>query len=133
MNCATAEKPKWSKATQILFWVAAESHVLAEQFGVQIETGDKGDKLKFFNVPRPWLKAHPVHPTELSFDPDEYAKTLYQCSDYTSHMRLWILNVWNSSYANSKGWHFDLFKALNGLDDGNRRAIAHFLESPMWP
>ena len=128
-----AAKRKLSKATQILFWVAVESHSLAEQFGIEVEETDTGKRMKFLNVPRPWLKPHPANSDELSFDPDEYAKTLYNCSDYTTHMRLWILNVWNSSYARSQGWHFDLFKALNGLDDGNHRAIAKFLQFPTWP
>lgn len=86
--------------------------------------------LTFHQVDRPWLARRG---DELTFDADRYAATLDYCSDYTRHMRLWILNIWNSSYAKSKGWHFDLFKALNGLDDGNRAAIAWHLKHPIWP
>lgn len=125
---------KLNKATSILFHVAARSHVLAEQFGVEMISPDdpleNEPALKFYPVPRPWLK---LVGGEFSFDPDAYAKTFHQCSDYTSHMRVWIATIWNPSYAKSKGWHFDLFKALNGLDDNNRRAIAWFLQNPIWP
>lgn len=123
-----------TKATAILFHIAARSHVLAEQFGVELispesEPGTE-PALMLYTIQRPWLTRRGG---ELTFDADKYAETLYQCSDYTTHMRLWILNVWNSGYAKSKGWDFNLFKALNGLDDNNRRAIAWFLRNPIWP
>ena len=128
------QKASLNKATSILFHVAARSHVLADQFGIELISPDdpleQETALTFHDVPRPWLT---LRGAELAFDADRYAKTLYECSDYTTHMRLWILNVWNSGYAKSKGWHFDLFKALNGLDDNNRRAIAWFLQNPIWP
>lgn len=132
------EKVHLNKATAILFHIAARSHVLAEQFGVDLIPPDEPLKeeppMTYRPVPRPWLKKRQGDgPDEVSFDPDEYAKTLDCCSTYTAHMRLWILNVWNSSYANGKGWKFDLFKALNGLDDGNKAAIAWHLRNTIWP
>jgi len=128
------QKTKLNTATSLLFHIAARSHVLAEQFGVELISPDcepeNEPALTFYALPRPWLSERGG---ELAFDADKYAKTIYNCSDYTAHMRLWILNVWNPSYARSKGWNFDLFKALNGLDDNNRRAIAWFLRNPIWP
>lgn len=121
---------KLSKPTYLLFFVAAHSHVLAEQFGVELD----GDKIKFVpGVHRPWLTAHPGRPEELTFDADKYAETINACSTYTAHMRLFILNVWNPGYARSKGWTFDLFKALRGLDQGNSDAIAWFIKNQIWP
>lgn len=128
------QKASLNKATAILFHVAARSHVLAEQFGVELispdQPLDKEPSLTFYNVPRPWLVQRGG---ELSFDADLYAKTLDCCSTYTSHMRLFILNVWSPGYAKSKGWTFDLFQALRGLDDNNSRAIAWFVKQQVWP
>jgi len=137
MSTVTEPKPKakLNKATTLLFHIAARSHVLAEQFGIDLIDPDgpleEEPLLEYRNVPRPWLEQRPNG--EWSFDPDAYAKTIYSCSEYTSHMRLWILNVWNPNAAKTKGWTFDLFKALNGLDQGNREAIAWFLKHPIWP
>lgn len=141
---ATQKAASLNKATAILFHIAARSHVLAEQFGVELISTESEPEnepaLTLYHIPRPWLTLRPWYdgrdttsPGELVFDADAYAKTLHQCSDYTTHMRLWILNVWNPSYAKSKGWEFNLFQALNGLDDNNRRAIAWFLRNPIWP
>lgn len=117
-------------ATKLLFHIAARSHCLAEQFGIELQDDDT---LKFLDVPRPWLQPRYPGATELSFDPDLYAKTRHQCSTYTAHMRLWILNVWNPSYARSKKWKFDLMEAAGGLDSGNLNAIAWWLKHPLWP
>lgn len=139
---ATPPKAKLSEATLILFHIAARSHVLAEQFGVNLISPDakpsEEPSLVFKTMSRPWLRASgkPISPESavvMEFNPDAYALTLDACSEYTRHMRLWILNVWNSSYAKSKGWHFDLFKAARGLDDNNRRAIAWHLRNPIQP
>jgi len=48
-------------------------------------------------------------------------------------MAVWLLNVWNPSYAKSKKWNFDLFAALANLDSGNRQAICDWLKNPIWP
>lgn len=161
----TTEKPKatLSEPTRLLFWLAAKSHTLAEQFGIEIQheptfrcgtchadsraeedcpkcgskvvepTGVHKEKLKFHPQARPWLKAHPNRPNELTFDPDLYAKTLEACSDGQRHMRLFILNVWNPHYARSKGWTFDLFKAVRVLDGNNLEAVADIIRHPVWP
>jgi len=166
---ATTEKPKatLSKPTELLFWLAARSHSLAEQFGVQLideqtfrcgtchadlphadedcpkcgskvaePTGAFKERLKIFPQPRPWLTpVHPSRPNELTFNPEVYAKSLSDCSEYTEHMRRFILNVWlrNPTYAKTKGWEFDLFKAMRGLDSNNLDAVAFIIRYPQWP
>jgi hypothetical protein len=124
-------KPKktLSMPTRMLFAVAAESHVLAEQFGIEPD----GDGYKILSIHRPWLTPHWKGSDELQFDPDEYAKELDCCSTYTRHMRLFILNVWNPGYAKSMGWHFNLFDAIGGLDGDNLAALAKFIRHPIWP
>lgn len=126
------QKAKLTKATYLLFYIAARSHVLAEQFGVDLISPDSEsvEPLKFHTMPRPWLI---LERGEYTFDADRYALTVDDCSTYTRHMRLFILNVWNPGYARSKGWTFDLFQALRGLDDNNSRAIAWFVKQQVWP
>lgn len=127
-----ATTKKLNSPTSLLFKIAARSHVLAEQFGVKLISPDTKEHtpLEFYNVERPWLVDDHG---ELTFDADRYAKTIDACSTYTRHMRLFILNVWNPGYAKSKGWTFDLFAALRGLDDNNSRAIAWFCKTSVWP
>ncbi len=76
-----------------------------------------------------------MHPNELTFATEEYAKTLRSCSEFEEHMRRFILNVWlrNPTYAKNKGWEFDLFKALRGLDSNNLDAIAFIIRYQQWP
>jgi hypothetical protein len=125
-------KPKatLSSETRLLFFIAARSHNLAEQFGVELKDGGG---LTLHNIPRPWLVPKFDGSREFTFNPDCYAATLDDCSDYTRHMRLWILNVWNPHYAKKRGWTFDLFAALRGLDSGNVDAIAHHMKLRAWP
>jgi hypothetical protein len=155
---------KLSEPAKLLFWLAAKSHTLADQFGIEVReeqcfrcgscradllraeqdcpkcgskvavpTGDVRERMKFLPRPRPWLTAHQTHPNELTFDPDLYAETLHQCSDGENYMRLFILNVWNPSYARTKGWTFDLFAATRVLDQNNLEAIGEIIRHPTWP
>ncbi len=126
------EKATLSNPTRLLFHIAAHSHTLRETFGIEIEDRES-DKIRIVNISRPWLVSHPVRRDEYTFDPAKFAKLLEGCSDGQRHMFLWILNVWNENYAKSKGWQFDLFKALNTLDGENRQAIAWWLKRPVWP
>lgn len=127
-----ATTKKLNRPTSLLFHIAARSHSLADQFGVELISPDdkENEPLTFLQVSRPWLVEENG---ELTFDADRYAKTVDACSTYTRHMRLFILNVWNPGYAKSKGWTFDLFAALRGLDDNNSRAIAWFCKTSVWP
>ena len=125
------EKPKLvlSDATRILFCIAAPSHSLRDIFGIARVDG----KDKIISMGRPWLKVHPIRTNEASFDPDLFRKYARSFSDGETFMVMWILNVWNPSYAKSKKWNFDLFSALGTLDDGNRKAICDWLAHPIWP
>ena len=133
----TAPTPKATlhKNTSLLFHIAARSHTLAEMFGIERDREFPEERIKFHSIDRPWLVPHFKHQGDvLAFDPDKFAKRyLGRCSDGQEHMVRFILNVWNPSYAQSKGWTFDLFKAMNTLDQGNRQAIAWWLEHPLWP
>jgi hypothetical protein len=129
---SNSTKASLSNPTRILFHIAAHSHTLRETFGIEFEEPENG-KFTFASIPRPWLIPHPIRQDEYTFDPDRFATLLQACSDGQRHMFLWILNVWNESYAKSKGWQFDMFKAINSLDKGNRDAIARWLQHPVWP
>ena len=127
-----------SKATALLFHIAARSHSLAEMFGVEHIPGDPmpsrgSTALTFFAVQRPWLDRHPKDSLTLTFNADKFASRLDACSDGQRHMILWILNVWNPGYARSQGWDFDFFKALGTLDQDNREAIRWWMQIPVWP
>lgn len=128
-----------STATGLLFHIAATSHTLADLFGVEHipDLLEAGVKLKIYQRPRPWLDQHPRHTDPatvlMTFDPDKFAARLDHYSAGERHMMLWILNVWNPHYARSKGWTFDLFKALDSLDQANRQAIATWMERPIFP
>jgi hypothetical protein len=139
-NKTPPPKAVLSTATSMLFHVAARSHTLAELFGIEPlprKMAGEEPRLTLYQRDRPWLTPHPRRDNDgreqLTFDPDKFARKLDACSTGTHHMILFILNVWNSGYAGTKGWHFDLFKALNSLDDGNRQAIAWWLHRPIWP
>lgn len=127
-------KPTLSTAAQHLLFIAARSHSLREQMGIELVERDDTASIKFRpGVPRPWLVGHPTDRLHLTFSPDIYAKTLGRCSDGEHWMRLWILNVWNPSYARTNGWTFDFFKAFRVLDSGNLEAIAWLCQNPVLP
>jgi len=130
---AAATKTQLTDATKALFWLASCSHTLRAQFGIEVTASPTipgGKRMNFKNVPRPWLVDDHGR---ACFDPDVYAQTINDCSDGEHYMRLFILNVWSASYARSKGWHFDLFKACRVLDTGNLAAVAAIIQAPNWP
>lgn len=141
MTTATAEpaapKATLSKQTSLLFHIAAKSHTLADMFGVeQVEVPDSEPprfKGRLFSIARPWLEPHPGNPNEYTFSADKFAERLDACSKGERHMKLFILNVWNPTLASSRGWTFDMFKAMNVLDANNRAAIAWWLAHPIYP
>ncbi len=117
----------------MLFRIAAPSHTLRGFMGIELDHSSVVSKIKIVTCVRPWLKAHILRPNDLSFDPDAFFKLTRSCSEGERHMVLWLLNVWNPSYAKNKKWHFDLFDALGGLDSENRSAIVVWLNNPQWP
>jgi hypothetical protein len=130
---------KLNTATSLLFHIAARSPLLAREFGVQpISTcrDIEEPRLQFEDRRREFIvteEGSEVGSETLRFDADIFARRLDGCSSGERAMYLFILNVWNSGYAKEKGWHFDLFKALDSLDSENTAMIAWFLERPVWP
>ena len=131
----TKSKPTLSAATNLLLFIAADAPALARYMGLEILPPgvDKQRTLKFLPRPRPWLVPKYEGSTELTFSPDIFAKSLGKCSTGERHMGLWLLNVWNPQYAHTKRWRFDLFDALNTLDQPNRHCIVEWLKYPVWP
>jgi len=103
--------------------------------GIEItEDGPLGSrKIRYENIHRAWLVKRYADSMELNFDPDLFFKLNRNCSDGEFYMVLFLLNVWNPSYAATKKHKFDLFAALNSLDEGNRQAICDWLQHPIWP
>jgi hypothetical protein len=68
-----------------------------------------------------------------AFDPNEFYQ-LFECASSGEVLcALFILNVWSHSYADSKGWKFDLFAFMNCADGGNRDALLNWMAKPYWP
>jgi hypothetical protein len=68
-----------------------------------------------------------------SFDPDDFYQLFGRASSGEMLCALFILNIWSHSYADSKGWKFDLFAFMNCADDGNRKALLNWVANPCWP
>ncbi len=64
------------------------------------------------------------------FDPDEFYQLFERASSSERLGALFVLNVWSHSYADLKGWTFDLFAFVNCADDGNRKALLNWIENP---
>ncbi len=67
------------------------------------------------------------------FDPDQFHQLFERASSGEVHCALFILNVWSSSYADLKGWRFDLMAFMSCADDGNRKALLNWMANPFWP
>jgi hypothetical protein len=70
---------------------------------------------------------------ENEFDPDQFYQFFERASSGEVLCALFILNVWSRSYAESKGWRFDLFAFMNCADGGNRDALLNWMNHPIWP
>lgn len=116
-----------SSATKELFFVASRIPVLRRMMGI-VQNLD--DSIGFLKIERPWLV---VLKTELSFDPDTFARPLDVKSSGERHAMLFLLNVWNPGYAKSKGWDFRLFDAVGTLDSDNLEGICEWMQRPIWP
>lgn len=67
------------------------------------------------------------------FRPDTFAAMLAGGSHGEILCGLFVLNIWNRSEANEKGWMFDLIEFAGTADIANRRALAAWLTDPTWP
>jgi len=79
------------------------------------------------------IKVHRWLDRATEFDPDEFHQLFERASTGEIHCALFILNVWSSSYAGSKGWRFDLMAFMSCADDGNRKALLNWMANPFWP
>ncbi len=68
-----------------------------------------------------------------AFNPDEFYQLFERASSGEVLCALFILNVWSHSYAEAKGWKFDLLAFMNCADNGNRAALLHWMRNPCWP
>lgn len=122
--------------TKLLLTIAGNVPVLCRLMGLVHGAGAQPGKLRvgLIAMQRSWLVAHPIRgAAETTFDPDKFAKRLGVVSSGERHAMLWLLNVWNPTYAKSKGWNFDLFSAFSSLDGENIVGIAEWIINPQWP
>jgi hypothetical protein len=125
-------KQRLNDATKLLFFLVTYCHTLADRFGVSLSEDER--KLIFSNRPRPWLVPDGLHDGLVTFDPDEYAKSIPPgCSSGEYHLHLFVLNLWNPHAAKAAGHTFDLFTAARVLDSRNLEGICHIVMSPAWP
>lgn len=132
----TAAAVTLAEETKLLFQIASNVPALCRMMGIVKGASETPGKMKvgLIVMQRSWLTPHPVRGgAELQFNPDVFARVLKVCSDGERHCVLWLLNVWNSTYAKGKGWNFDLFASLNCLDSENCIGIAEWMAYPRWP
>ena len=67
------------------------------------------------------------------FKPDEFWKGTAGMSHGELLCAQFILNVWNSHYAQAKGWTFDVIEFASVLDYENRLALLQWMANPIWP
>jgi hypothetical protein len=67
------------------------------------------------------------------FDPDEFHGLFERASSGEVYTALFILNVWSSGYADTKGWRFDLMAFMSCADSENRKALLDWMNHPHWP
>lgn len=79
--------------------------------------------------------AHKLGPDwmDKDFDPDRFYRGMDCWSTGERLAGLFLINVWNSGYAKSKGYTFNLFDAVGTLDTANLRPIAEWMLAPVWP
>ena len=132
---ATAIQPTMTDEAKLLFMIASRVPCLARMMGIVCGAGEQGKiKVGLLAMQRSWLVPHPIRgAAEMTFDPVIFSRVLKVCSDGERHCVLWLLNVWNPSFAKLKGWNYDMFAALPSLDSENRLGIAEWLVNPRFP
>jgi hypothetical protein len=76
-------------------------------------------------------KLNHYHPDR--FDADEFHAMTRGWSTGERHLAMFILNVWNPGYAESKGWNFDFIAFVAMADGENKEALAGWLQHPYFP
>jgi hypothetical protein len=69
----------------------------------------------------------------VSFDPDTFWRLMRGASPGERLCALFVLNVWNPSYAARKGWRFEFFEFAVTADSTNRELVIKWLIYPVWP
>ncbi|MGD0814301.1 MAG: hypothetical protein ABSA83_11910 [Verrucomicrobiota bacterium] len=77
------------------------------------------------------IKLADWHPEK--FDADHFCAMMGRWSTGETLCGLFVLNVWNPGYAESRGWTFNMLDFAGTADAGNRAALIHWLERPVWP
>ena len=67
------------------------------------------------------------------FDADVFIDNAGGWSSGEIKCALFIVNVWNPSYAKSKEWRFDLFAFAGTADSANMAALQEWLSNPIFP
>ena len=86
-------------------------------------------KLQHFDPTEP----HPLRPDERTFDADRFYAAMAGWSRGEELCGLFVLNVWNPSYARDNGWSFDMFRFVNTADESNLDAFQTWIACPHFP
>ena len=68
-----------------------------------------------------------------TFDADDWMERTAPWSSGENRCALFVVNVWNPSYAHAKGWTFDLIDFAGGVDADNRLPLLEWIAAPVWP
>lgn len=74
-----------------------------------------------------------LFPEGRKFDVDVLMEAARPWSTGEKLCALFVANVWNPGYADSKEWRFDLFDFIGTADSGNRAAFQAWCVAPVWP
>lgn len=67
------------------------------------------------------------------FDPEAFYSLTIGMSHGEKLCALFILNVWNPSYARQRGWEFDVVEFAGTADAESRSAFLLWMADPVWP
>jgi hypothetical protein len=130
----TATKPQATlgTATKQLLFLATTLPCLARKMNVSI-VAVEGEQPQLLNYHRnvPWLEESYGL---LEFNPDKFHRCIGPWSTGEIYCALFLLNVWNPSYARDKRWRFDLFNFVGTCGGGEEvDAVIAWMKNPIWP
>lgn len=67
------------------------------------------------------------------FDPEEFYTLADGLPRGEKLCALFLLTVWNPSYARERGWEFNVMEFANAADDDAKAAFTVWLIQPVWP
>lgn len=121
-------------ATQQLLALAATFPCLARKMQLRLVNDSAPERAPVLEYSRnvPWLAAdaHGIY-----FAPDKFAACIGPWSTGEKYCAQFLLNVWNTSYARSKRWRFDLFDFIGtcGSSSPETEAVIAWMQNPVWP